>query len=363
MQRIEPVWRSWKQRALRELGELARVNPSDRPWEMPIAAALASGLPIFIGAWFGELGLGLVASLGGLVFLYLPATGLSHRMAWLMVCAFGMAGSYALGVLTHLHPSVALPVLVVITIVVTMICRFYAVPPPGSLFFIMAAAIGAYGPAHGRDALTQIGALTLGCVLAVAIAFAYSLHMVSRRGAAQPIARREPDFDFVVVDSVLIGGFVGLSLLIAHLLRLERPYWVPISCLAVIQGASLRAVWVRQLHRITGTALGLLVFLALIQLPLAPWGVACVLTALTFVVETLVVRHYGLATVFITPLTILLAEAAQLGGLAPWGIMQARLVDTAIGALVGLAGGICLHSPRFRAVAGAGLRKLLPSPD
>jgi hypothetical protein len=35
--------------------------------------------------------------------------------------------------------------------------------------------------------------------------------------------------------------------------------------------------------------------------------------ALSFIIEVLVVRHYGLAVVFITPLTILLAEAATLG--------------------------------------------------
>lgn len=57
-----------------ELRQLASVNRSDRPWEMPVAAALASGLPIFIGVAWGELGLGLVGSMGGLVFLHLPAT-------------------------------------------------------------------------------------------------------------------------------------------------------------------------------------------------------------------------------------------------------------------------------------------------
>lgn len=84
-----------------EWRQLASFNPSDRPWEMPVAAALASGLPIFAGAAWGELGLGLAASLGGLVFLHLPATRLSHRMAWLMACAFGMAASHALGLLGH----------------------------------------------------------------------------------------------------------------------------------------------------------------------------------------------------------------------------------------------------------------------
>ena len=99
---------------------LASLNRSDRPWEMPEAAALASGLPIFIGAAFGELALGLAASLGGLVFLHLPATRLSHRMAWLMACAFGMTASHALGLLGHLIPALVVPLLVTITLLVTL---------------------------------------------------------------------------------------------------------------------------------------------------------------------------------------------------------------------------------------------------
>lgn len=342
-----------------EWRQLASVNRSDRPWEMPVAAALASGLPIFIGAAYGELGLGLAGSLGGLVFLHLPATRLSHRMAWLMACAFGLTASYAMGMLGHMHQSLVVPLLVVITILSTMVCRFYAAPPPGNLFFVMTAAIGAYSPIHGRDALVQVGAVALGTVLAVAIAFLYSVHIISRRGVPAPSPPLQPGFD-VVMDSVVIGGFIGLSLLAAHALQLDRPYWVPVSCLAIIQVASLRAAWTRQLQRVIGTALGLLLFLGIARLSLGPWGVAGVLTALALVIEILVVRHYGLATVFITPLAIVLAEAGQGSVTAPQLLMQARLVDTVVGALFGLAGAACLHSPRFRAVVGSGLRRLLP---
>jgi len=95
-----------------ELRQLATLNRSDRPWEMPVAAALASGLPIFVGVAYGEMGLGLIGSLGGLVFLYLPATRLAHRMAWLMACAFGMSCSHALGMLGHLVPPLLVPLLV-----------------------------------------------------------------------------------------------------------------------------------------------------------------------------------------------------------------------------------------------------------
>lgn len=344
-----------------EWRQLASLNRSDRPWEMPAAAALASGLPIFAGAASGELGLGVAGSLGGLVFLHLPATRLSHRMAWLMACAFGMTGCHALGLLGHMFPPLLVPLLTLVAMLVTMVCRFYAAPPPGSLFFVMAAAIGAYSPAQGRAALAQVGALALGTVLAVLIAFVYSLWIVSRHGVPAPRPLPRPDFDFVVVDSVVIGGFVGLSLVAAHALQLDRPYWVPVSCMAIIQGASLRAAWTRQLHRILGTAVGLLVFLGIAQLSLGPWGVAVMLTLLTLVIETLVVRHYGLATAFITPLTILLAEAGQGVSMAPERLMQARLVDTVVGAVIGLAGAVCLHSPRLRARVGAALRRLGPA--
>jgi hypothetical protein len=276
-----------------------------------------------------------------------------------MACAFGLVGCYALGLLSNVYEPLTIPVLALIATLVTMICRFYAVAPPGSLFFVMAAAIGAYTPAGGLAAILQVGLIAMGCVLASGIALVYSVWML-RRFAPAPAPAPVTDFEVVVVESVLIGAFVGVALALAQLLQLPRPYWVPVSCLAVIQGVSLRAVWVRQFHRIAGTAVGLLVFWALAALPLDPWRIALLLTALTFVVETLVVRHYGLAVVFITPLTILLADAPHLASRTPQALMQARLVDTVLGCLVGLAGGVCLHNPAVRARLHRLLRRLLP---
>jgi len=97
-------WWSWSrfQAFLRtELGHLTTVHASDRPWQMPLAAALASGLPLMVGAWFNRLDYGLASSLGGLVFLYVPRTALHHRMVTLMACAFGMSACYALGLMSH----------------------------------------------------------------------------------------------------------------------------------------------------------------------------------------------------------------------------------------------------------------------
>lgn len=345
----------------REMRHLLSINPSDRRWPMPFCAALATGLPLFVGAWFNHLDYGLVSSLGGLVFLYTPNTPLSHRMVALMASAFGLCACYALGLMCHFLPALLVPVLSCIAILVTMICRFYVLGPPGSLFFIMAAAIGAYTPINLLQLPLSVGLLAMGALLACLIAFFYSLYVL-RRQPAEPAAPLPPaSFDFVIFDAVIIGVFVGISLALAQLLQLERAYWVPVSCLAVIQGATLRAVWTRQVHRIVGTALGLLVAWGLLKLPLDPWRIALLMTSLAFVIETLVVRHYGLAAIFITPLTILLAEAASLGQGSPDALLLARLFDTVLGAMVGLIGGACLHSPSFRRVVGDLLKRLAPS--
>ena len=349
----------FQERIRQELRHLTAMNPSERRWQLPLFAALASGFPLLVGAYFNHLDYGLVSSLGGLVFLYAPNTPLSHRMVSLMACAFGLCACYTLGVMVHFLPFLLVVMLSGLTMLVTMVCRFYMLGPPGSLFFIMAAAIGAYAPIEVPQVPLVVGLMTMGCLQACLRAFFYDLYIL-RKQAAQPVGPLpRASFDFVIVDSVVTGAFVGIALVLAQALHLDRAYWVPVSCLAVMQGVSLRAVWNKQVHRIAGTGVGLLLSWGLLTLPLNRWTVSLVMIALAFVIEMLVVRHYGLAMVFITPLTLLLAEATHLGQGAPATLIQARLFDTVLGSVVGLMGGLCLHNPRFRAVLGQQLKRLV----
>ena len=125
----------------------------------------------------------------------------------------------------------------------------------------------------------------MGSLLACVVAFVYSVGILRLRlHAPLPIAApAQPDFDFVVTDAFVIAAFVGLSRVLAQALALPRPYWVPVSCLAVIQGASLRAVWSRLLHRVISTALGMLLASTQLSLPLGAWTVCLAVTALCFI--------------------------------------------------------------------------------
>ena len=344
-----------------ELVHLLTVHKSDRPWQMPFAAALSSGLPIAIGAYFDHMSYGLISSLGGIAFLYLPATPPHHRMITLMACSFGLAACYTLGILSQFVTPLMVPILAFIAIMVTMVCRFYQIGPPGSLFFIMAAAIGAYSPVDFLQVPLHVGLLIMGSLLAGLIALFYSI-LILRRQAPQPVVPLpQASFDAVVFEPVVIGAFIGISLAFSQVLDLPRPYWVPVSCLAVIQGMSLRAVWNRQVQRVAGTIFGLLISWGLLALPLDSWSIFVMMTVLVFMIETMVTRHYGVAVIFITPLAIFLADASSFGHSSSAALIHARFIDTILGCFVGLMGGICLHTPRFREVVSRWIRRLLPT--
>ena len=84
---------------------------------------------------------------------------------------------------------------------------------------------------------------------------------------------------------------------------------------------------------------GLDALLALLH-PSGLW-LALLLGALQFTIELVVVRHYALALVFITPLVLLLTGAAT-GDIGSMDVAGERIVDTIVGAALGAASGL-LH--------------------
>src|SRR3546814_11585671 len=82
----------------------------------------------------------------------LPGTPMHHRMVTLMACGFAITACYALGLGVQALDVTGLraPLIALLALVVLMAVRYYRLPPPGPVFFVMAAAIGAYTPEIGR---------------------------------------------------------------------------------------------------------------------------------------------------------------------------------------------------------------------
>jgi uncharacterized membrane protein YccC len=133
----------------------------------------------------------------------------------------------------------------------------------------------------------------------------------------------------VIVFRVTLAS--AIAIVVAAPLGVHRVYWVLLTVIAILQnGRRLRLTALRGVHRILGTLVGVGLF-ALVLLA-HPEGLllALLLAVLQFIVELVVIRNYGLALVFITPLALIIAAQGQPADVG--GVVVTRLLDTLLGA-------------------------------
>ncbi|WP_367104995.1 FUSC family protein [uncultured Psychrobacter sp.] len=333
-----------------EIAHLLTVNRSKRPWHLPIIAAIAISFPVFVGAYFDVLSDGIKASLGAMIILNIPLAGsLPYRLVTVMTWGFAMSLCFALGLIAQQVPILIIPVFALMAFGIVFFGRYYRQPPPAGLFVMMAGAIALFIPVPFEQIMFATGLVVLGSGFSILMALFYSLFlMMTRQYTPTPTYHYEPE---TISESIMVAGFVSLALLIAVILGVPNPYWAAVSCFIIIQGIHLRTMWIKQFHRLFGTLLGMGLAGWMISWGLARWEVAIAILIMMLCIEALVDRHYGLAVVFVTPLTIFIAEYGSSSPLMQQGyqhIVNARLFDTLIGCVTGFAGGFMMQSSRLR---------------
>ncbi|WP_294243153.1 FUSC family protein [uncultured Chryseobacterium sp.] len=326
---------------------LLEFKQTERKWHFPFLAALCIGSCLFIGYFMGKPGYGSLSSLGALVILYFTSAPITQRMVHLVVCAFGILFSFTLSSFFSFNVYAAACALGIIAFLAHFLASYFKMPPPGNFFFIMVAAMAGTFPFEPELIPVRIGLVAMGAILSCSLAFLYSVFVEKSKVVTVPRRtfnkRRYTKF----VESTIIGFFMALTLVTGHLLTFNNTYWISIAAAAIVQGRNFEHVRQRNMHRIIGTFIGIgLVWLILLFNP-DKITMIIIITVLQFIIELLVVRNYGLTVVFITPLTILLAETAAQVHHHVGHLMQARLLDTIIGSLIGLAAGYFLHHQRI----------------
>jgi len=220
----------------------------------------------------------------------------------------------------------------------------------------MVASMAISTPFNWERIPEKIGYVALGTILTCGIGLIYSL--LTLKPADNTEAEWPQKKPYInIVESLIFGLFVGLSLMIAFLLDFDNPYWIPISCLAVMQGQTTKHIWLRASQRVLGTLLGLgITWLIAFGNP-TPLFMVIGITILQIIVEYLVVRNYAIAVVFITILTIFLAESHGVLSQNTNQVFFARLVDITIGSTIGALGGWVLFQERMHYKAAIHLRR------
>jgi hypothetical protein len=324
-----------------DLRSIFELRPSPPRLHVALQGAIAIGIPAVGFALADRPELGLLASSGAFLALYLTTRSRRDRATKLPFLALGFLVASALGIAASASPVLGLVVLFVVAAASAVLCLGLNVGPPGALFFVLVAGVSGHvaGPTAldggNVDGALVLGMLALGLVIAYLVVLA-PLALPRVRASDAKLPREPMRFEIDETIRTILTRLIiatGIAVLVAAPLGIHRAYWVVVAVVAILQnGHRLRLTGLRGVHRVLGTIAGLGLF-ALISLA-SPSGVwlALMLMALQFVVELVVIRNYGLALVFITPLALTIAS--QAGTAEVDVIVGERFSDTLLGAVI-----------------------------
>lgn len=326
--------------------------PSRGPrWPLATQAAIGIAAPIAVMTLGGQAPLGYVAASGAFTVLYAGSASAVDRARVLPVVAAALLVSAALGILVAGNALVVSIGVVVVATVSAALAFGFRLGPPGPLFFVLVYGLSAHVVASGSIApLVYLAALAGGCAFSYLVALAPLALTRIRHVPARSLREILPGPAWNADSRMLLIRVVSVSIvgvLLGLVVDPDRTYWIVGSAVAVIGvAAARRAAFQRGLHRMLGTVVGAGLYVALAVLHPAGIWLALLLSLLQFSIELVVVRHYALALVFITPLVLLLTGAAT-GTIGSLDVAGERIVDTIVGAVLGAASGV-LH-PRAAA--------------
>lgn len=315
-------------------------------FEVATRAATAMAVPLLVLYAIGRVDLAAYACFGAMTALFGRSEPYRVRMRTgttagaALVVSVGLGASLAAVSAPFFVQVVGLLVVITAGILVAARAGLF---PPTPLFFVFGYAVCALIP-------VPAGQLAWRILLALASAvFAWLLVMsgwaLRRVAARRPhlfkelprryAVRRRPWRDpavLTVLAQSLIGALAAGAASTA--LGIGHSYWSVVSVLAVLPPPGARHSVAKSVHRIVGTAAGVVVT-GVILLPGPPQILLVVVVIVAqFGAEILVGRNYGAALLFITPLAITVSHLAS-----PVTVPQLlidRFVETALGATIGL---------------------------
>ncbi|WP_372012977.1 FUSC family protein [Pseudoxanthomonas sp. 10H] len=182
-------------------GEMRRIRPSPpQRWAFALRAALAMGVPILAGWLAGDPAAGMMATIGAFTALYCSGRPYYARGIALAVIAGAFAAAVMFGLWLEHWPWLVVPVLALVAMLATWLCRATRIGPPGAYMFVLACAAGTAMPAQ------HLSPWHAGSLVFAGGAFAWLLHMAG--ALASP---RGPERKAVAAAGTAVAAWLGLD--------------------------------------------------------------------------------------------------------------------------------------------------------
>ncbi|MEK0154446.1 FUSC family protein [Arthrobacter oryzae] len=331
--------------------EMFTIAPGNKDHHVAVRCAVGVFVPLIILVLMDRVDLAIFASFGAFTGIY--GRGEMHRKRlfiqlragslMLLVILLATLSARA-GQSLELSDAASTWAQVAATTMVAGACSLVIARwrhrPAGSLFHIFAFAAIASIPNQPPLWQCMLVAI-LTTVFCLLIGISSRLVRSRRTPWAMPEpARLTPDEKraarLEAVGYLVAAGLAGtLATVAGQWLGFGHNYWAMVAAVVPLVGRTTRHRVARGIQRVIGTVLGLFVLAGVLLLNPAPWQIVLVIAACQFGAEMFIARQYVLAQIFVTPLA--LSATLLAAPTAPDVLLRDRIVETVIGAAVGIA--------------------------
>ena len=327
------------------LRSLLAVGPSNGAHRIALRAALSVVLPLLVLDVTGHLAWTMFAAFGAFTSLYGRERVAGHRVRLQLVAGAWMTGCVTVGALIASSDHrgwLAVPAAAAVAAAAAYRSTVDGWHPPGSLFQVFGIAAVASIPGVPADVLPAFLVSANSAVLGNAGVWLRRVRRSDLMAASAPIGGSVTGAG----RSALLAGLgVLLAGSVANGLSIGRPYWAMVSAVVPLAAQALSAQVIRGVHRLVGTAVGLVAAWLLLALDLRGTAAILAVGVLQALAELVVGRNYALALLFITPLALMMGNVVHPVPTGP--LLTDRAVETVIGVAVGVAIGWVVR-PRVR---------------
>jgi len=247
-----------------------------------------------IGYTLKNLAFASYGALGISTFNYYKHFCRNFLINYLFLIGFFMASSNFLGMISS-HYKWTVPIVVsLVAFIGRLFFRLYKINKPGPYFSVMFVSIGA----SSKIEFSQIPLMSIyfiiGMVVSIVLAVMFTLfdkHPIETY-KIEPLRNRFISDPSVILDSYLYATILFFATYVSFSLKLYNPYWLVISCAAILQGDKLKDAYTRHIQRITGTIIGLMLAALLLEINLSILNQMLIISILYMIVDIFKKKNY-----------------------------------------------------------------------
>lgn len=322
--------------------EIIKMDEATPPWPRMFLCAIATGLPLIIASFRGEISLAIYGALIGYLLALNDHLGETRHRVWVTVLTFVLLmGGFVAGFFLRSHPALFQFILAALVYWIGILGGDGAELERGVLFSVIGIVLVYFSAEIPAELIPVI--LNY-CLFAFAtMLIGIPLISIVKKRVPDQFAKLRASFHLSLtkqrekhVHAACYTAMTLLSVAVAHALHVERGYWITVTVLLVMRAERTQSIY-KTLQRLFGTAFGVLLCDILGQFISSTPVVLGIIIICGFILPWALKRNYLYASFVMTVLIVFLLElsSSKFGDLT---VPFLRLQATLIGCILSILG-------------------------